>query len=62
MPDLTITLTADHVARIRNTWDPPADQAQVELWVKEQLKEKVISFESRAEADTKDASIRAEVW
>lgn len=62
MPDLIVSLTIDQVNRIRATFDPPADQAGVELWVKEQLKEKVVNHEARQEADTKEAQVRAETW
>jgi len=62
MPDLTVTLTAEQVTRIRNTFDLPADQATVELWLKEILKSKVQDYESRLDANSKFVSVSQEVW
>lgn len=62
MPDLTITLSAAHLARVKAAFGSGTTEANVEDWLKARLKERVQDSEAGIEANAKFDVVAAETW
>ena len=62
MPDLTVSLTAAQVTRVRAAFGVGTTQADIETWIKDQLKNRVRDIEASADANTKYDAVSSENW
>lgn len=71
MPEFTISLTVAQAQRVASAYSflnggNPATAAQVQSWIKEKIKDVVLSSErnaaTKAAVDTIDTTLRAEGW
>lgn len=72
MPDLTVTVTSTQATRLSaafafvnatpaNPVGTPANAGQIEAWMRQQLRAKVLQYEQRAAFTAADADVAAEL-